>query len=324
MSGEDSSMELVTSALTGVPEPVQASFIKAVSHLVGGALAIPGAKFKQFAQRIEDTTAARSALTAAIAKATAEQIIKDPIVTQATAEVLLDSSIRKVRNRLLVAQSAAERLGEQSAAGVNSDTAAPPDDDWLNNFMRYAEDASSDRLQYLFGRILAGQVLNPGTFRPATLRVLSELDQTLAEDFMYTWSRTIGDAVDFDPEWSRDKGFLRWQRLSEAGLLAVRDISTYSPELKQGHDSILWSPMQAPGTFVNIFLRKDARAQWNSIPLTRIGMEIGSLLDKPDYEKNVRAAVTRLSKQGFLKIILHSGPIFGEVLWQEELQNPAG
>src|SRR3546814_13011379 len=57
-----------------------------------------------------------------------------------------------------------------------------PDDDWMNRFMRFAEDASSERLHELFARILAGEVVRPGSFGAATLRAVSELDQSIAND----------------------------------------------------------------------------------------------------------------------------------------------
>lgn len=79
----------------------------------------------------------------------------------------------------------------------------------MNSFMRFAEDASSDRLRDLFGRILAGQIFRPGAFCLTTLRTLSELDQAIATDFQIAWSRSVGEAVDHSEEWHRGEGFAR-------------------------------------------------------------------------------------------------------------------
>src|SRR3546814_19471102 len=95
-----------------------------------------------------------------------------------------------------------------------------PDDDWMNRFMRFAEDASSERLQELFARILAGEVVRPGSFGAATLRAVSELDQSIANDFSSAWARSVGDSVDYAPELHRGADFSRWKRQSEAGLIA--------------------------------------------------------------------------------------------------------
>lgn len=145
---------------------------------------------------------------------------------QAAAEIYLPTAVRKVRNRLKVAQSAAEHI-----ADVGADSAKPeaPDDDWMNRFMRSAEDASSERLQDLFGRILAGEVVRPGSFCASTLRAVAELDQSIAKDFSSAWAVSIGDCVDYGPEFQRGDGFSRWKRLSEAGLMAPSQVKQFLP-----------------------------------------------------------------------------------------------
>lgn len=57
------------------------------------------------------------------------------------------------------------------------------DEDWLNIFERYAEDASTERMQLLWGRVLSGEVKKPGKYSIRTLRILSELSQRDAEIF---------------------------------------------------------------------------------------------------------------------------------------------
>ena len=142
----------VADTLSGLPDPVKTSFFKAVGDLLGGLTAIPAAKLKQYAQAIEDTTAARSMTTAILAKAAVDEAGRDPLLIQAAAEVFLPTALRKAKNRLSVAQSAAEHLVDAAPVGSSGDEAASPDDDWMNSFMRFAEDASSERLQDLFGR----------------------------------------------------------------------------------------------------------------------------------------------------------------------------
>jgi hypothetical protein len=216
---ETAALSLITAAASAMPEPVKASFIKAISDLLGGLVSVPVAKLKQYTQAIEDTTAARSMVAGVLAKAALDEAGADPELLKVAAEIYLPTTVRKAKNRLSVAKSAAEHLAT-SAVGASEEKAAAPDSDWINSFMRFAEDASSDRLQDLFGRILAGQVLRPGAFGLATLRTLSELDQGIANDFTEAWSKSVGDAVDYSPDWRRGDGFLRWKRLNEAGLMA--------------------------------------------------------------------------------------------------------
>ena len=53
-------------------------------------------------------------------------------------------------------------------------------DDFLNTYEDVARHKSSEDLQILFGRILAGEIRKPGTFSIRTLRLLDEIDQKIA------------------------------------------------------------------------------------------------------------------------------------------------
>jgi Protein of unknown function (DUF2806) len=313
---ESLGLEIVTDALSSLPGPVKTSFFKAVGNLLGGLSAIPAAKFRQYAQAIEDTTAARSVAAVIVAKAVADDAKKDPVSMQAAAEVFLPTAMRKAKNRLSVAQSAAEHLAEKAAVGIVGDGAAAPEDDWMNSFMRFAEDASSERLQDLFGRILAGQVLRPGAFGLATLRVLSELDQVTANDFSEVWAKSVGEAVDYSPEWERGEDFSKWKRLSEVGLMGSAYICQFLPAFNPVFNgSSLWSPMHADGTWLNVVFQQGSTTKWDHIEFTRVGREIGSILPRPNYEENMRRAANRLPRNGVMQIRLH---VRGndEVIWE--------
>lgn len=55
------------------------------------------------------------------------------------------------------------------------------EDDWLYQFEGAAKGFSSDHMKQTFGRILAGEILKPGSYSPATLRTLTTLDQRAAQ-----------------------------------------------------------------------------------------------------------------------------------------------
>jgi hypothetical protein len=248
-----------------------------------------------------------------MAKAVAEEAIRDPATMQAAAEIYLPTAVRKARNRVLVAQSAAEQINE---AAANSGEPAPPDDDWMNSFMRFAEDASSERLQQLFGRILAGEVVTPGSFATATLRAVSELDQSIATDFSEAWASSVGESVDYGPEWQRGDVFARWKRLSEAGLMAPTEIAQFLPPFNPVFDGkAAWMPMQASGVSLFILFQQESTSKWENIQFTRVGREIGSLLARPDYEANMRRVAGRLPKHGLTMIQLHVDGKLPEVVW---------
>ncbi|MXV82272.1 DUF2806 domain-containing protein [Candidatus Poribacteria bacterium] len=76
---------------------------------------------------------------------------------------------------------------EQSADSINQETNSSEektiDDVWLNIFEREARPQSNEEGQLLFGRILAGEIRNPGSYSFPTLKTLGELDQNTAALF---------------------------------------------------------------------------------------------------------------------------------------------
>lgn len=318
MSEPDSKIvPVITDVVLGLPEPVQASFWKAIGNFLGGLSAIPAAKLKQYAQAIEDTTVNRSMVGAIVAKAVGEEATKDPVLMQAAAEAYLPTALRKAQNRRSVAESAAEHLAEKVSSGASTEETAPPDDDWMNSFMRFAEDASSERLQDLFGRILAGQVLRPGAFGFSTLRTLSELDQDIAIDFIDAWSKSVGDRVDYAKEWRLGDYFERWKRLSEAGLMAPSTTAQYPPPYNPDPEgNSPWTMMSAGGTLVHLSFEKGCNLSWEHINFTKVGREIGCLLPIPNYEANMRKAAQRLPRASLASIELRSPGKKTEVIWE--------
>lgn len=317
MSEPETILSLITDAACGVPEPLKRSFFKAVSDLLGGLAAVPAAKLRQYIQGIEDATAARSMVTDVLAKAAVDEVSRDSALAKIAAEVYLPTTIRKAKNRVGVAQMAAEHLGAASVNNNRGENAEAPDDDWMNSFMRFAEDASSERLQDLFGRILAGQILHPGAFGLATLRTLSELDQNLANDFTLAWAASVGDAVDYSPDWQRGEGFTRWKRLVEAGLMASANTMQFLPPFKSIlNGTSLWSPVNVDSSGLLVYFQEGSSSKWDHIDFTRVGRELGLLLPKPDYKENMRKIGYRLPRGGVTRIEIFSEGEPSELIWQ--------
>ncbi len=326
---EPNALSLLAKVVGAVSEPVQTSFFRAVSLLLGGIAAVPAAKLRQLAQGIEDTTAARTLSANALASAAIEQALQDPAAVQAAAELYLPSIVRKAKNRIGVAEKAALHLPSEVAVAEQVAKEEQPakstvlNDDWMNVFQRLAEDASSERLQDMFGRILAGEVVRPGAFSLTTLRVVAELDQSLADDFLAAWALSTGTSVDYSPMWERGEWFVRWKRLNEAGLMAPSTTSIAPPPYKPTIGSFsLWTPMSVEEIWVNALCSEGASSSWKQIDFTRVGREIGSLVSGPNYEENIRSAAMRLPKHGLALVVLNVGER-QEVLWSDpQAQEP--
>jgi hypothetical protein len=160
---------------------------KAVTHLVTGSaqaasawIDILRAKGQQRSQRIRDDTAARTKISAAVAKAASQAAAKSPAIVNRAVERLYAEQLRYQENRESVAVLALGFLN-QCTSSVDFDRTQEPSTDWLNVFSTYAEKASSQTLREHWAQILAGEIRSPGSFSLATLLMVSIIDMRYAE-----------------------------------------------------------------------------------------------------------------------------------------------
>ncbi len=102
-------------------------------------------------------------------------------------------------------------------------------EDWVLRFLRYAEDISDDAMQDVYARILAGELVRPGSFSMRTLVVLRNLDRSLAQAFAEMMSFVIEiEGMQFVPTKEKRPGSDWWfqnetvLRLADAGLMHLR------------------------------------------------------------------------------------------------------
>ena len=281
--------ELVQAAgavLGGLPEPVQTGFLKAAGRLIGGLLATPAAHLRRPAQRVEDKTDAISLVTNRIAQAVAEKAASDPEIVERAMESLVREEFRKQSNKERVFAEATATIGvESSDKGAEDQPESELDDDWLNVFTRYAEDASSERMQKLWGRVLAGEIRKPGRFSLSSIRFLSELDSEIAQEFEAIAPETFADFIPL-LEGAKDRiGVGRLLKLEAMGLVqfgtGMLSKTVTLPANGMAHfvgGSASLRLSGTPGTKVNI----------SAILLTRLGRELRSLLPPSDEVAKIR------------------------------------
>lgn len=66
---------------------------------------------------------------------------------------------------------------------VTSVNDIPVDSDWISNFFDAVANVSTEQMQILWGKLLAGEVQRPGSFSLRTLNVLKNLTQNEASIF---------------------------------------------------------------------------------------------------------------------------------------------
>ena len=104
------------------------------------------------------------------------------IQSQVTLSDQIEQSItfqagKRVANVSGIVRGAADRLGDREAPDVE------PDLDWTARFFGDAQDVSSEDMQALYSKVLAGEVERPGSTSMHTLSILRDLSRDTAKLF---------------------------------------------------------------------------------------------------------------------------------------------
>lgn len=272
----------------------------ALSRLVGSVADIPVEYSKSFVQGIRDKREARTEVSKALAKAVSSHVSADDALVERAAQSFLAKGLRAQSNKEGVARKAIEHLTDDPS--VSDAKPATPDDDWLNVFERYAEDASSEKLRDVWGRVLAKEIRKPKTFSLRTLRFVSELDAETAQVFEKISGRIVNGEYIPKPTRLEGQKFLELLQLEDAGLLTGvnGDIS----QMFKGE-----GPMKIAFRFSKsaVLLECDAAFDFQvpAIRLTNIARELLKIIDPPDDPEAVREFADGFEKTaGMAKIAL--------------------
>lgn len=172
--------------------------LAAADRLLGGIVGIPAEAVEGVRRRVKLRAEQREEMIRLDARKAIEVLANVSDLGRATAGRFIEQELKKQANRDAVWSATEEALlalPAPAAPGESEHVAADGEDldeDWLNIFSRHADDASSARLQQLWGRILAGEIRKPGSFAPTTLRVIAELDADIASAFQKWAALAIG------------------------------------------------------------------------------------------------------------------------------------
>lgn len=112
-------------------------------------------------------------------------------IEQSATETVVSDAIRREANITRALLHAEEAL--------ETETQAPPEetvnDDWLFRWRDSASQVSSEELQSLWGRVLAGEVKSPGSYSLRTLEFLKNISQQEAEAITKLSQFVIGNVI---------------------------------------------------------------------------------------------------------------------------------
>ena len=274
--------------IADIPKALVPSSLKAFDRLLGAVVDYPVALIKREIAKIDAQTKAFEIVESAIAKSAGEQAGSDVETVDRALKVLVRQEYRKQSNREAVALEAVRELSvERPKDTVEADPIEPPNDDWLNVFERFAEDASSERMQGLWGRVLAGEIRKPGRFSLRTLRFLSEFSQSdavlFAEICEYAIERNILKSLAIPDE---EKDISHLLQLEAAGLITGASglgLVTGSTFDANGHCKF------AEGNLALVLRGEpDTKISFDVISVTPLGAEVMMLIPNRDCRSIMR------------------------------------
>jgi hypothetical protein len=272
----------------------------AISRLIAGAAEIPAAKFEQWAQQIRDRTKGKSIVNDAIASAVVDRAVADERLLDRAVESLIAKEYRKQSNKEAVARKTIEHLQDPPIPGPQQGRELRDiDNDWMNVFERHAENASSERLRDLWGRVLAGEIRRPGHFSLKTLSFIAELDEAVAKAFERITAEIVHDKYVPLHVGEADDILL----LQEFGLLASVHVTFEIVSEDQINDPII---IRYRNHGIQVVLDETNREVFRIPPsievpamhLTRVGQEIASILAPVDDIRHAEALAEFIRHDG--------------------------
>lgn len=193
--------------------------------------------------------------------------------------------LHQQQNVEAVCANAAEEFAQDSSVPEEK-----PEPEWVLRFMDISSGISTEELQHMWGRILAGEIKRPGSFSLRTLDVLRNLSRKEAESFVRLGNYILrsGDKVFYiDPKaylFTKDGGltFLDILALKDAGLIFETDLEfSFTPVTAGGTSHLYYGPL------ILLFERDNdtPKLASNVGLLTKVGVELLQLITiQPDME----------------------------------------
>lgn len=189
----DAITDLVTGSL--IPAPIKKNAFKAFGQLCTAAIDIPVAYLEGIATEKRAETQARIKIISTGADQIAKQMDVDPEFARVAVKKYGQKIVREQVNLDKVSEIAAHQIHQNvihAESKLDETLEVPPiNEDWLNNFEKEASQKSTEEMQLLFGRILAGEIQRPSSFSIKTVKLLGELDSGAATLFRHLCSLCV-------------------------------------------------------------------------------------------------------------------------------------
>ena len=271
----------------GIPGPIQRGFLKAGGRLCGALVDLPAAWLEGVVDNIRSTTDARRLLRIEAAKALSEGFPSNESALAVRA--FAQNATKILGEQVNIEDVLSVAVGELSRSRASTSPVREPDDDWLTTFRSEASKRSSAEMKVAFGRILSGEIQNPGTTSIRAVRNVGEMDRATASLFRILCSMTLvvhgmcarvvtpgGDAAQ---NALQDFGlsFTQLNILHEHGLI----ISDFNSKLDFAQFTRLQIPISYAGRRVSLTAMPglSRQVQIHGVNLSTIGQQLYNIVD---------------------------------------------
>jgi Protein of unknown function (DUF2806) len=205
----------VRDVLSGITLPVRVanSLYKAADRVIQAGAEIPAAWLSGKAQEMHRATEAKDIVARAAAEAAAKQFDDPELAARALARYGADI-VRQQANLESILRKATEEIASDPP---QQDPAEEIDDDWLSRFYSEASKTSDEEMQTYLGKILAGEIKQPGSFSVRSVLTLCMIGRDTANSFQHMCNMTCGV--------TRKETVMIWEQFGNPAKNSMRDLN---------------------------------------------------------------------------------------------------
>ena len=196
---------------------------------------------------------------------------------------MLAESIKKESNREKVLMLAINEVQQSEKISKK-----PVDEDWRTRFFNIVEDVSSEEMQLVWSKILAGEITQPGRFSLRTLETIRNVSKDEAEIFqkiipiLMKFANKLFITNDRDILEKNGINYEMILRLSECGLISSNSLLSFDFKITNNEHILLFSN----DSLIRIIGKNNIPYNFSLgvYTLTKAGEELYSILNKT-YDK---------------------------------------
>lgn len=230
-----------------------------------------------------------------------------------TVNVILSPTLEERVNDRIIFQDAKRQLNIESITAYAAEelrneepvSDEPLDEDWTTRFFNIAEDISSEEMQALWGRILAGEIKEPKSYSLRTLELLKHLSTKEAEVFLKfgqlaIHSGTSSFILNFKSEKLLEEkyqlSFSERLLLEELGFITANDLQ-FTMNANPDHET--QTVFTIGNTCVVVDKKKGTPQQnLNVLVFTKIGQELLQLINFVPHVDYIQLLASKIRHEG--------------------------